>query len=94
MNLSHEATTRIAAALLLMVVIVLIVAAVLAPHDSTDPPGGRSGLRLYIDEATGCHYLAPVFGSATPRMGANGQQVCTGRAGETAMLDAIKRGED
>ncbi|RZJ26197.1 MAG: hypothetical protein EOO54_03780 [Haliea sp.] len=28
------------------------------PHDDTDPPGERSGLRLYTDHRTGCQYLS------------------------------------
>lgn len=48
------------------------------PHDSTDPPNSRSGLGIYTDHLTGCQYLASGFGfgGLTPRMDANGKQVC------------------
>lgn len=40
-----------------------------APHDDTDPPGGRSGVRLITDHATGCQYLSTgMLGSITPRI--------------------------
>ena len=48
-----------------------------APHDNTDPPGGRSGLGLYIDALTGCEYLsAGLFGGITPRLDRSGKHVC------------------
>lgn len=46
-------------------------------RDSTDPPNGRSGLRLLIDHQTGCHYLA-YKGGLTPRLDADGKQICEG----------------
>jgi len=45
------------------------------PHDDTDPPGERSGLHLYIDHRTGCHYLGR---NATPRLDKDGKHICTG----------------
>lgn len=38
--------------------------------------GQRSGLRIYRDNLTGCEYVAPMFGGATPRLGYNGEQIC------------------
>lgn len=66
---------------------IIIVACVLAligfvtftrpPRDDTDAPGKRSGLNLYTDNKTGCQYLSAPFGRAlTPRLDANGQQIC------------------
>lgn len=50
-----------------------------APTDSTDlSRWGRSGLRLHIDAATGCHYVSTLFGGPTPRLGRDGEQICTG----------------
>ena len=49
------------------------------PIDSTDiSKTDRSGMRLYIDNLTGCHYLAPFLGGLTPRLDGNGDQICTG----------------
>ena len=46
--------------------------------DSTDSNSGRSGMRLYIDNKTGCHYLGEFFGNLTPRLNADGKQICVG----------------
>ncbi len=47
--------------------------------DSTDPESGRSGLILYIDAKTGCHYVkGGIFGATTPRLNQNGKQICAG----------------
>jgi len=49
------------------------------PYDSTDSTdkSERSGLELFIDYGTGCHYVATAWGKAlTPRMNANGKQLC------------------
>lgn len=45
------------------------------PRDSTDPPGGVSGLTIKVDELTQCHYLVRNSG-LVPRMGPNGKQLC------------------
>lgn len=44
-------------------------------RDDTDPPNGRSGMRLYTDAATGCQYLGTLTGGVTPRHGAGGSHV-------------------
>lgn len=44
-------------------------------RDDTDPPNGRSGMRLYTDAATGCQYLGTMFGGVTPRHGAGGSHI-------------------
>lgn len=49
------------------------------PYDSTDAPGERSGLRLLTDNKTGCQYLQGGLSGITPRMDANGKQVCEAR---------------
>jgi hypothetical protein len=45
-------------------------------RDTTDEPGWfgrRSGLAVYVDRATGVHYVkAGIFGGATPRLNADG----------------------
>lgn len=46
------------------------------PQDDTDPPNGRSGMILAIDNRTGCHYLMNPRGGITPRLAPNGQQIC------------------
>jgi len=43
-------------------------------RDSTDPKGGRSGLRLYTDAATGVQYVGNGrFGGITVRVGQDGR---------------------
>lgn len=68
----------VAAAIFLVIVLV----GRCTPHDTTDPPGGRSGLGLRVDYRTGCHYLTTysLVGetSITPRLDRNGRHVCTG----------------
>lgn len=45
------------------------------PYDDTDAPPVRSDMRPMIDALTGCQYLKA--GSAlTPRLGADGRQLC------------------
>lgn len=49
------------------------------PYDGTDWPEmeTRSGLTLYIDHGTGCHWLrAGFFGNLVPRLNVNQMQVC------------------
>ena len=46
-------------------------------RDNTDSREKRSGMSLFTDHGTGCQYLSRTFGGLTPRMGADGQQVCT-----------------
>jgi hypothetical protein len=50
----------------------------LLPYDDTDDQANskRSGLTLTIDRGTGCHYVGGMFGGVSPRLDANGKQVC------------------
>lgn len=51
------------------------------PYDSTDDhvKKERSGMQLYIDHGTGCHYLGTgFFGGLTPRLDQDGKQICIG----------------
>ncbi len=49
-------------------------------RDTTDVPGGQlSGMDLHKDHMTGCHYLSYHDGGLTPRLDANGNQVCEPR---------------
>ena len=45
-------------------------------HGDTDPPQGRSGLAMYVDNKTGCEYLGRAWGGLTPRLDANGKPSC------------------
>jgi hypothetical protein len=45
----------------------------LLPYDSTDPPGGRSGMTIYTDQATGCEYLSNR--GLTPRVDGKGRHL-------------------
>lgn len=49
-----------------------------SPKDSTDPVDGRSGLEIKVDALTGCQYLTTQKGGLTPRIDANGKQICGG----------------
>lgn len=45
-------------------------------RDNSDPPGGRSGMKVKIDNLTGCEYLRTYEGGLTPRLDADGKQIC------------------
>lgn len=49
-------------------------------RDDTDPPNGRSDMRILTDHLTGCQYLSPSRGGATPRLTANGVHICRASA--------------
>lgn len=44
-------------------------------RDDTDPPDGRSGMRLHVDHATGCQYLSIAMGSLSPRLDGQGRHM-------------------
>lgn len=46
-------------------------------RDDTDPPAGRSDMKIMTDHATGCQYLMSSRGGLTPRLDENGKQMCT-----------------
>lgn len=46
-------------------------------RDATDPPAGRSDMRIMTDHQTGCQYLMSARGGLTPRLDENGRQMCT-----------------
>lgn len=65
---------------LVLVATLVAVVEIVDSTNSTDyTQDARSGLRLHIDAAHGCHYLSTFFGSPTPRLDAEGEHVCTGR---------------
>lgn len=45
-------------------------------RDDTDPPFGRSDMKIMTDHATGCQYLMGSRGGLTPRLDENGKQMC------------------
>ncbi len=58
-------------------------------RDDSDPPRGHSGLVVLTDSLTGCQYLAledpwHTGVALTPRMGADGRQVCRRPASQEA----------
>lgn len=57
---------------------VLLAAQCSSQKDSTDPPGGRSGLSIYVDHYTGCQYLSSSWGGLTPRLDTDGRHICGG----------------
>lgn len=65
----------VAAAFIIVISIATLVGEV-TPYDSTDPVDGRSGMRLYTDAGTGCQYVGAPSVGLTPRMAADGRQVC------------------
>lgn len=60
-----------------LIIVAAFVAAVFGAfgRDDTDPPDGRSGMRLLIDSRTGCQYLAMPLGGITPRRDGEGKHV-------------------
>ena len=50
-------------------------------RDATDPPGGRSDMRIMTDHQTGCQYLMGSRGGLTPRLDENGKQICIKKGG-------------
>lgn len=70
---------KIQIALSIFVVLTIILSALNVEYDSTDNQltEERSGLGLYIDHMTGCHYLsAGLFGGITPRVNPEGDHIC------------------
>ncbi len=58
--------------------VILLILTPASPRDDTDPPEGHSGMKLYVDHRTGCHYLGNPWGGITPRLDAKGKHVCEG----------------
>lgn len=68
---------------LFWIILVIYLVVSLFTTDSTDNGLKKSGLGLYIDNATGCHYIqGGMFGNMVPRLDENGKQICTGWAYE------------
>lgn len=44
--------------------------------DSDTPNGPRGSITRHIDYLTGCQYLSYGVNNLTPRMGADGKQIC------------------
>jgi len=62
-----------------VIIIVCLIVIVYQPYDSTDDivNHNRSGLTLYVDHGTGCHYIkGGLFGSIVPRLDEEGNQYC------------------
>lgn len=57
-------------------VFLLVYSRPMTPYNDTDLPGNRSGMDLLTDHGTGCQYLYR-RGAITPRMDANGKQICS-----------------
>ena len=67
----------------LIIILIILIIAKFMPYDSTDNKPKRSGLSLYIDHKTGCHYVkAGFFGSITPRLDEKGKPICSGQEKE------------
>ncbi len=45
------------------------------PKDNSDSETGRSGMNIHTDALSGCQYLSRAS-TLTPRMGADGKQIC------------------
>lgn len=50
-------------------------------RDDTDPPAGRSDMKIMTDHLTGCQYLMSSRGGLTPRLDENGKQMCVKKGG-------------
>lgn len=73
---------KCAVAFCLFIATMAIIDALFNPYDDTDnlEKKKRSGMRLYTDHKTGCQYISPsIFGGLTPRLGADGKQICTSK---------------
>jgi len=54
----------------------------------------KSGLLLFVDQATGCHYIKTnVFDSLTPRLDKDGKVICEYQQQEIYYLDKDERNE-
>lgn len=63
------------AAIVIAALCLSLVAFVYAPHDDTDPVGGRSGLVLYTDCLTGLQYIGTPRGGIIERLNTDGRQI-------------------
>lgn len=61
--------------LMFVLAAVVLVYALIGGKDDTDGPRSRSGMRLFIDNRTGLHYLGGTFGGITPRLNIDGTQM-------------------
>lgn len=50
-------------------------------RDATDPPHGRSDMKILTDHETGCQYLAGARGGLTPRLDSSGKPMCGKKGG-------------
>ena len=50
-------------------------------RDATDPPHGRSDMKILTDHETGCQYLAGGRGGLTPRLDSSGKPMCVKKGG-------------
>lgn len=63
--------------LFLLVMVALVCAGCGIDRDDSDSPtGGRSRFTPSADHLTGCQYLTFGLSGITPRMGADGKQIC------------------
>ena len=58
------------------ILITVLLAGCTQMRDDSDPPNGASGMGVHTDALTGCQYLSRYRGGITPRMGADGKQIC------------------
>lgn len=52
-------------------------------RDDSDPPSGRSDMKILTDHKTGCQYLMAAHGGLTPRLDENGKQMCVKKGAAT-----------
>ncbi len=48
-------------------------------RDDSDPRDGISGFEVFTDNLTGCQYIGWGWKAITPRLGADGKQICRAR---------------
>jgi hypothetical protein len=61
---------------LILLAVLILTLSFFNPRDDSDSPTQRSGLRIHRDHLTGCEYFTTIFGGITPRLRADGTQVC------------------
>ncbi len=78
MNMNKEVNKMSKEAIIFgFAVVVVVTMFPRSPLDDTDGLEERSGLKLYIDRGTGCHYLQGGFMSnVILRLDANGKHIC------------------
>ena len=77
--------------ILIVLIFIYLLIGFFPSKDSTDPIDGVSGLKLYIDNMTGCHYLSGGFFNKLliKRTDITGNHICVGYMYEPKELQPV-----